>query len=118
VNLPTAAGALAGAAALTFGYAALRRSGVTDVDLADTLAPGRPVVGRIAQVAAGTVACLPAACCGTPRRGVLAGLAAGCAAAATQPRGLDRALALATHGVAGLVAGSVSRAARERLRAG
>ncbi len=116
VNVSGLAGAVTGAATLSLAYVALRRSGLTRVDLAHTLAPGRPVAGRLAQVAAGTVACLPAARCATPRRGLLAGLGAGAFAAATQRRALDRALALATHGAAGAVAATVSRAARGRRR--
>jgi hypothetical protein len=118
VNFTPLAGALAGAATLTSGYAALRRCGLTRVDLAESLAPGRPLGGRVAQLAAGTIACLPAATLGRPTRGALAGLAAGCCAAATQRRGVDRGLALATHGVAGLVAARVSRAARGRRQGG
>jgi uncharacterized membrane protein (UPF0136 family) len=116
VNVSGVAGAVTGAATLSLAYLVLRRSGLTRVDLAHTLAPGRPVAGRIAQVAAGTVACLPAARSTTPRRGLLAGLGAGAFAAATQRRPRDRALALATHGAAGAVAATVSRAVRARRR--
>jgi hypothetical protein len=118
VNFSPFGGALAGAATLTFGYVALRRCGVTRVDLAESLVPGRPLLGRVVQLTAGTVACLPAAALARPTRGALAGLAAGCCAAATQRRGVDRALALATHGVAGLVAARVSRAASGQRRGG
>jgi hypothetical protein len=118
VKFAPVAGSLAGAATLTCGYVALRRSGVTRVDLAETLAPGRPLLGRVAQLAAGTIACLPSAALARPARGALAGLAAGCCAAATQRRGVDRGLALATHGVAGLVAAIVSRAASGQRRGG
>jgi hypothetical protein len=118
VNFSPIRGALAGAATLTFGYVALRRSGVTRVDLAETLVPDRPLLGRVAQLAAGTIACLPAATLARPARGALAGLAAGCVAATTQRRGVDRGLALATHGVAGLVAATVSRAASGQRRGG
>jgi hypothetical protein len=118
VNLSPVAGAFAGAVTLAAGYVALRRTGVTRVDLAETLVPDRPALGRIAQLAAGTVACLPAARLATPGRGALAGLAAGCVAATTQRRSADRGLALVAHGVAGLVAGTVSRAASGRSRGG
>jgi hypothetical protein len=118
VNLRDVAGAFAGAVTLTAGYVALRRTGLTRVDLAETLAPDRPLLGRIAQLAAGTAACLPAAYLATPRRGTLAGLAAGAAAATTQRRTIDRGLALAAHGAAGLVAATVSRAASGRSRGG
>ncbi len=116
VNVSGVAGAVTGAVALSISYLALRRSGLTRVDLAHTLAPGRPVAGRLAQLAAGTVACFPAACAPTPRRGLLAGLGAGAVAAASQRGALDRALALATHGAAGAAAATVSRAARVRVR--
>jgi hypothetical protein len=116
VNVSGVAGAVTGAATLSLAYLVLRRSGLTRVDLARTLAPGRPVAGRIAQVAAGTLACLPAARCATPRRGLLAGLGAGVFAAATLRPPRDRALALTTHGAAGAVAATVSRAVRARRR--
>jgi hypothetical protein len=116
MNVTPLAGALGGATTLALGYAVLRRAGVTRVDLAAQLAPGHPLAGRLAQVAAGTVACLPAALLASPRRGVLTGLGAGAVAATTQRGVLDRALALATHGAAGLVAATLSRAARERQR--
>jgi hypothetical protein len=118
VNLAPIAGAFAGAVTLTGGYVALRRTGVTRVDLAETLVPDRPVLGRIAQLAAGTLACLPSARLGTASRGLLAGLAAGSVAATTQRRATDRGLALVAHGVAGLVAATVSRAASGRSPSG
>ncbi|HEY1478483.1 MAG TPA: hypothetical protein VGF46_00545 [Gaiellales bacterium] len=114
----TLAGALAGASTLALAYAALRRSGVTRADLAETLAPGRPAIGRAAQLVVGTAACLPAALLAGPRRGLVAGLAAGGGAAATQRGRVDRVLALATHAVAGVVAARVSRAAARRRAGG
>lgn len=108
------AAALAGAASLALGYAAARRTGVTRIDLAERLVPGRPALGRAAQVIAGTGACLPAAWLGTPVRGLLAGGAAGVVAATTVESFPDRALALTTHALAGLVAGSLSGASRAR----
>jgi hypothetical protein len=118
VTRSTLAGALAGASTLALAYAALRRSGVTRADLAETLAPGRPAIGRAAQLVVGTAACLPAALLAGPRRGLVAGLAAGGGAAATQRGRVDRVLALATHAVAGVVAARVSRAAARRRAGG
>jgi hypothetical protein len=114
VNLPLAAGALAGALTLAASYAVARRRGLTRIDLADRLLPGRPLLGRVAQVAAGTAACLPASYAGTPALGLLAGAAAGGVAATTVEQTSDRALAVTTHALAGLVAGCVSRAVRAR----
>ena len=115
VNLSLAAGAFAGAISLAASYAIARRAGLTRIDLADRLLPGRPLLGRVAQVAAGTAACLPACARRKARRsGSLAGGAAGAVAATTVDRPSDRALAVATHGLAGLVAACVRRAARAR----
>jgi uncharacterized membrane protein (UPF0136 family) len=114
VNVPLAAGALMGALTLAASYAIARRSGLTRIDLADRLLPGRPVLGRVAQVAAGTAACLPASYAGTPALGLLAGGVAGGVAAATVEQASDRALAIAMHALAGLVAACVRRAARAR----
>ena len=114
VNLSLLTGALAGAISLAASYAIARRAGLTRVDLADRLLPGRPLLGRVAQVAVGTAACLPASLVGTPALGLVAGGAAGAVAATTVERPSDRALAVATHGIAGLVAACVRRAARAR----
>jgi hypothetical protein len=70
------------------------------------------VLGRAAQLAAGTAASLPAAISATPASGLAAGLAAGTFAAATQEGRRERALALVAHGLAGAVAARVSRRAR------
>jgi hypothetical protein len=118
VTFARIAGALAGAASLTASYAIARRLGLTRIDLADRLVPGRPAAGRAAQVSAGAAACLPAAWVGTPARGLVAGGIAGSVAAATVERRSDRLLAVVTRGLAGLVAGGVSRAARERCAGG
>jgi hypothetical protein len=99
---------------LTAAYVWLRRARVTEVHLAATLAPGRPLVGRVLQTASGMAANLPAAALATPAGGLLTGLGAGATAAATQRGRRDRALALATHTLAALVAARVSRAARAR----
>jgi hypothetical protein len=114
VNLSLLGGALAGAISLAASYAIARRAGLTRIDLADRLLPGRPLLGRVAQVGAGTAACLPAALAGTPALGLVAGGAAGAVAATTVERPSDRALAVATHGLAGLVAACVRRAVRAR----
>jgi hypothetical protein len=108
------AGALAGTLVLAASYSAARGAGLTHVDLAERLMPGKPALGRIAQVLAGTAACLPAAWLGTPARGVLAGAAAGAVASTTVARRSDRALAVGTHALAGLVAATVRRAASGR----
>jgi hypothetical protein len=114
VNLSVLAGAFAGALTLATSYAIARRGGLTRVDLADRLLPGRPALGRAAQIAAGTAACLPSSLIGTPALGLLVGGAAGAVAATTVERPSDRALAVASHGLAGLVAACVRRAARAR----
>jgi hypothetical protein len=115
VELPAiTTSAFAGSLSLALGYAAARRIGLTDVDLAGRLLPGRPVLGRAAQLAIGTAACLPAARLATPLRGLLAGAAAGAVAATTQRRARDRVLAITLHAIAGAKAGSISRAARAR----
>jgi hypothetical protein len=118
VTFPLIAGALAGAASLTASYAIARRLRLTRIDLADRLVPGRPVLGRAAQISAGAAACLPAAWVGTPARGLLAGGVAGGVAAMTVERRSDRLLAIVTHGVAGLVAAGVRRAASARSAGG
>jgi hypothetical protein len=112
VSRSTAAGAVAGAFALTASYALARRAGITRFALSDRLAPGRPVLGRLAQLGAGTAACVPAAFVGGPVGGLAAGTASGAVAALTTTQPRDRVLAVATHCLAGLVAGCVSRAAR------
>lgn len=106
------AAAFAGALSLAAGYAVARCAGLTRVDLAERLAPGRPAAGRVAQVIAGTGACLPAAWLGTPGPGLLAGAATGAVAATTVEGRSDRALAVVAHALAGLVAASVRRRAR------
>jgi hypothetical protein len=118
VIITTLAGAVAGAVALGSAYAVARRAGLTRIDLAERLLPGRPVLGRVAQVAAGTGACLPAAWLGRPGPGLLAGAAAGAVAATTVAGRSDRALAVATHALGGLVGACVRRAARAPQRGG
>ena len=118
MTFPPIAGALAGAASLTASYAIARRTGLTRIDLADRLVPGRPALGRAAQIAAGAAACLPAAWAGTPARGLLAGSIAGSVAATTVERAPDRVLAVVTHGLAGLVAARVRRAVSARCAGG
>jgi hypothetical protein len=115
------AAAFAGSVSLALGYAAARRAGLTRVDLAERVLPGRPVLGRTFQLAAGTAACLPAARLGTPRRGLLAGAAAGGMAAATLEGSFDRGLTVALHALAGCVAArlsALSRAGRGPRRGG
>jgi uncharacterized membrane protein (UPF0136 family) len=107
-------GALAGSVTLTVAYGSLRRARLTQVHLAETLAPGRPFTGRLLQTASGIAANLPAAALATPAGGLVTGIGAGATAAATQRSRRDRALALATHTLAALVAARVSRAARAR----
>jgi hypothetical protein len=118
VNRGTLPGAIAGAATLGLAYAGLRRCGVTRADLAETLAPGRPAVGRAVQLVAGTAACLPAAVLAQPWRGLAAGLVAGAGAASTQRGRVDRTLALGTHAAACVVAACVSRAVARPRRDG
>jgi hypothetical protein len=118
VNRSPCAGAAAGALSLAASYALARRAGLTRVDLAERLVPGSPVLGRAAQFAAGSAACLPAAWLRRPLPGLVAGAAAGALAATTVARRPDRALAVATHALAGLVAARVSEAASVRRRGG
>jgi hypothetical protein len=110
----TLGGASVGGLSLAASYALARRAGVTRIDLADRLSPGRPVLGRAAQVALGTAACLPASYSARPGLGLLAGGAAGALAATTVEPRSDRGLAIAAHALAGLVAACVSRAAHAR----
>jgi hypothetical protein len=118
VRSPTLAAAFAGSLSLALGYAAARRTGLTHVDLAERVLPGRPLLGRAFQLAAGTAACLPAATLGTPRRGLVAGAVAGGMAASTLTGPLDRALTVALHGLAGGAAATIRRAALAPRRGG
>jgi hypothetical protein len=118
VRSPTLAAAFAGSVSLALGYAAARRAGLTGVDLAERVLPGRPVLGRAFQLAAGTAACLPAARLGTPARGLVAGAAAGGMAAATLTGRRDRALTVALHGLAGGISATIRRAACAPRRGG
>jgi hypothetical protein len=101
---------LAGAATIALVYAAARRLGLTSVDLAGRVAPRHRVRGRALQLAAGTVACLPAAATGSARRGALAGMTTGILAAGRAPRRADAAVALAAHAAGGAVAGRLAAA--------
>jgi hypothetical protein len=82
---------------------------VTEVDLAARIAPGRPLAGRLAQLAIGGAGCLPAALVARPLPGAALGLVAGMAAARAHRRPLDRALALAAHAAGGTVAAAAAR---------
>jgi hypothetical protein len=105
-RLPAAA---AGALAIAAVYGAARGLGLTRVDLALRLAPGRPARGRVVQLAAGSAACLPAAATGSARRGAVAGLAAATLPAAGARRRSDVIVALAAHAAGGAVAGRLAR---------
>jgi hypothetical protein len=96
--------AIGGGAAIGAVYALARRAGLTEVDLAARVAPDLPLVGRVAQLGAGTAACLPAALAGRPLPGAVLGLAAGAVAARSHPHARDRAVALLAHAVGGVVA--------------
>ena len=96
-------GALAGAVAIAVAYAAGRRQGLTTSDLARSLAPDRPVAGRAAQLALGTLAALPGARTSTPARALVAGAALGALASRN-----GRAFSAGAHALAAVVAQRVS----------
>ena len=105
----TARAAVGGGAAIGAVYALARRAGLTRVDLAARIAPGRPLAGRLAQLGAGTLACLPSALVARPLPGAVLGLAAGAVAARSQPGRRDRVVALAAHAAGGVVAATWAR---------
>ena len=86
-------------------YALARRAGLTRVDLAARVAPDRPLAGRLAQLGAGTAACLPSAIVARPVPGAVLGLAAGAVAGRAHPGRRDRLVALAAHAAGGAAAG-------------
>jgi hypothetical protein len=99
-------GALAGAAVIGLTYAAGRRCGLTRADVARTLAPGRPVAGRAAQLVLGTLAALPGARARTPVRALMRGAALGALASRD-----GRRFSSSAHALAAVIAQHV--AARE-----
>ena len=96
-------GALAGAGAIAAAYAAGRRFGLTRSDLARSIAPSQPAVGRAAQLALGTLAALPGARASSPARAVAAGAALGALASRN-----GRAFSAGAHALAALVAQRVA----------
>jgi hypothetical protein len=101
--------AVAGGAAIGAVYALARAAGLTRVDLAARVAPGRPLVGRLVQLGAGTAACLPSAAAARPLPGAVLGLAAGAVAGRAHPGRQDRLVALAAHAVGGAMAATWAR---------
>jgi hypothetical protein len=97
------AGALAGAVVIGAAYAAGRRWGLTDSDLAHSLAPDRPAAGRAAQLALGTLAALPGARASSPARALAAGAGLGALASRN-----GRAFSAGAHALAALVAQRVA----------
>lgn len=85
-------------------YAGGRRAGLTRSDIAHSLAPGRPLLGRAAQMTAGSLASLPGALCASPFSALAAGLALGAAAARE-----SRAFSAGVHALGALVAQRVAR---------
>ena len=96
-------GALAGAVAIAVAYAAGRRLGLTSSDLARSLAPDRPAVGRAAQLAMGTLASLPGARASSPAVALAAGAALGALASRK-----GRAFSAGAHALAAVVAQRVA----------
>jgi hypothetical protein len=94
---------LAGGVAIGLAYAAGRRAGVTRSDIAHAVAPGRPALGRAAQLALGTLAAAPGARAGTPVRAVAVGAVVGTLAGRE-----SRVFAAAAHALATLVAQRVA----------
>jgi hypothetical protein len=100
---------LAGGVAIGAAYAAGRRSGLTRSDIGHAIAPGRPALGRAAQLALGTLAAAPGARARTPLRAAALGAAVGALAGRE-----SRAFAAAAHALAALVAQRVVVAGRKR----
>jgi hypothetical protein len=91
--------ALGGGVAIGLAYAAGRRGGLTGADIARRIAPGRPALGRAAQLGLGTLAALPGTRAPTPARAAALGAAVGALAA-----GESRAFSAAAHALATVVA--------------
>jgi hypothetical protein len=98
------AAALAGGAAIGLAYAAGRRCGLTRADIARTIAPGNPLLGRAAQLVLGTLAALPGTRAATPARAAAIGAASGALASRD-----SRAFAASAHALATVVAQRVAR---------
>jgi hypothetical protein len=96
--------ALAGGVAIGLAYTAGRRFGLTRADIARTIAPGNPAVGRAAQLALGTLAALPGTRAATPARAAAIGAASGTLASRE-----SRAFAASAHALAMVVAQRVAR---------
>ena len=100
------AAALAGGVAIGLAYGAGRSVGLTRSDLARTLAPGHPVLGRAAQLGLGMLTALPGTRAPGPRSAAALGAGVGALAA-----GDSRAFSAAAHALATLVAQRVARGA-------
>jgi hypothetical protein len=85
-------------------YAGGRRAGLTRSDIARALAPGRLLLGRTAQMAAGSLASLPGARSSSPLRALAAGLAIGATAGRE-----SRAFSAGAHALGAVVAQRVAR---------
>jgi hypothetical protein len=101
------AGALTGGAVIGAVYAAARRNDLTTVDLAERIAPTRPLIGRIGQLAVGSAASLPCAATRRPAHAAALGAVIGIAAAARRPP-RDLAVSAAAHAAGGAAAALVT----------
>jgi hypothetical protein len=104
LTLHELAAALAGGVAIGLAYAAGRRCGLTRADIARTIAPGSPALGRAAQLALGTFSALPGTRAATPARAALLGAASGALAARE-----SRAFSASAHALATVVAQRVAQ---------
>jgi hypothetical protein len=98
------AAALAGGFAIGLAYAAGRSCRLTRADIARTVAPGRPALGRAAQLALGMLAALPGTRVRTPARAALLGAAAGTLASRE-----SRAFSASAHALAAVVANRLAQ---------
>jgi hypothetical protein len=102
--------ALLGGATIGAGYALARRAGLSTTDLAARVARGRPGVGRLVQIAAGTAACLPATRTSTRLRGALAAAAVGLIPPLARRAGRrETAVSVGVHALGGAIAGGRRR---------
>jgi hypothetical protein len=109
-----AAGAFAGACAIGLVYRCGRRTGLTSADLARRVAPDNALAGRAAQLAAGSLACAPAAAAGGLARGAATGLLAGLVSVGRRPSPGAALVAIVAHAIGGGVAGLVTRQLGDR----
>ncbi|MDX6541404.1 MAG: hypothetical protein QOI71_3014 [Gaiellales bacterium] len=96
--------ALAGGVAIGLAYAGGRACRLTRADIARTIAPGHPALGRAAQIGLGMLAALPGTRMATPLRAAAIGAASGVLASRE-----SRAFAASAHALATVVAQRVAR---------